>query len=339
MLHCLPPRVLLYMYGHLGKTLHTCYGIWMLYMYIYIHDGYMYMCRSYLSCSFLWESLVVCAVPSGACVHVSYTFILCVSIYNVYTYAYYSVFKVYMYMSTNSLSKQTYVLHVTNTPVSVCVSEHCTCRDNLATDGFYGLMIVLLSLVGFISVVWLQDQIRNGGGPQWLERDRIEVHRMERREAEDELNNLQAHLDEVERRARARQRAPERVEAAREVSLLWAERDKYLEKLQVIQSQRFDRKLEELRLRAMELSYDLGVGQKHYMMLLGSARHKYGKNLDSWREEHNLGAQGAGSNCPPPDWKKGLSREELAIMEVRDNLLDTNRQCAMYKMSNDVCIV
>ena len=199
----------------------------------------------------------------------------------------------------------------------VCVCEHCTCRDNLATDGFYGLMIVLLSLVGFISVVWLQDQIRNGGGPQWLEQDRIEVHRMERREAEDELNNLQAHLDEVERRARARQRAPERVEAAREVSLLWAERDKYLEKLQVIQRQRFDRKLEDLRLRAMELSYDLGVGKKHYMMLLGSARRKYSKNLDTWRKEHNLDAPDVGSNCPPPDWKKGLSREELAIMEVR----------------------
>lgn len=198
----------------------------------------------------------------------------------------------------------------------VCVCEHCTCRDNLATDGFYGLVIVLLSLVGFISVVWLQDQIRNGGGPQWLEQDRIEVHRMERRAAEDELNNLQAHLDEVERRARARQRAPERVEAAREVSLLWAERDKYLEKLQVIQRQRFDRKLEDLRLRAMELSYDLGVGQKHYMMLLGSARHKYSKNLDTWRKEHNLDAPDVGSNCPPPDWKKGLSREELAIMEV-----------------------
>lgn len=207
-------------------------------------------------------------------------------------------------------------------------------------------MIVLLSLVGFISVVWLQDQIRNGGGPQWLEQDRIEVHRMERREAEDELNNLQAHLDEVERRARARQRAPERVEAAREVSLVRAERDKYLKQLQVIQNQRFDRKLEELRLRAMELSYDLGMGQKHYMMLLRSARQKYAKNVDAWREEHILDAPGAEANCPPPEWKKGLSREELAIMEVCTTTVNGSSLVCLIqitvcnvKMSYDVCIV
>lgn len=211
------------------------------------------------------------------------------------------------------------------------------CRNNLATDGFYGLMIVLLSLLGFISVVWLQDQIRNGGGPQWLEQDRIEVHRIERREAEDELNNLQAHLDEVERRARARQNAPERVEAAREVSLVQAERNEYMTKLQAIQARRFDNKLEELRLREMELSYDLGVGQRHYMLILRRARNKYGKNLDAWKSEQithrllsyreEMGDDDAyppewvdgpdlPPDCPPPDWKKGLSRGELAIMEV-----------------------
>lgn len=222
----------------------------------------------------------------------------------------------------------------------------------MATDGFYGLVIVLLSLLGFISVVWLQDQIRNGGGPQWLEQDRIEVHRMERREAENELNNLQAHLDEVEQRARARQRAPERVEAAREVSLLRAERDKYLKQLQVIQSQRFDHKLEELRLRAMELSYDLGMGQKHYMMILISARQKYSKNLDTWRAEQitqrllsyreEVGDDSAmppeweddspdmpRPNSPPPDWKNGLTREELAIMEVCTDMM----QCTIYSVT------
>ena len=54
----------------------------------------------------------------------------------------------------------------------VCV---CVCvlllRDNLFMDGIYGLVVVFVSLVGFISLVWLKDQLGNGGGPPWLEND------------------------------------------------------------------------------------------------------------------------------------------------------------------------
>ena len=219
----------------------------------------------------------------------------------------------------------------------VCCIALCV-RDNLASDGFYGLVIVLLSLLGFISVVWLQDQIRNGGGPQWLEQDRIEVHHMERREAEDELNNLQAQLDEVERRERAWQRSPERVEAAREVSLVQSERENYTKQLQVVQKSRFDRKLEDLRLRQMELSYDLRAGQRHYMIMLRRTRNKYGTHMNSWRaawEQKRLlryreemrdnaacppdsySPPGLGSQFTPPhDWEQAFTREELAIMKV-----------------------
>ena len=199
-------------------------------------------------------------------------------------------------------------------------------------------MIVLLSLLGFISVVWLQDQIRNGGGPQWLEQDRIDVHHMERREAEDELNNLQAQLDEAERRERARRSAPERVEAAREVTLLQTEREKCMKQLQVVQKLRFNRKLEDLRLREMELSYDLGVAQRHYMIMLRRTRNKYATHMNAWkaaweqkrlsryREEmrDNAGYPSDSYSppdlghqfTPPPDWEKAFTGEELAIMKV-----------------------
>ncbi|KAL5467202.1 hypothetical protein EMCRGX_G031401 [Ephydatia muelleri] len=43
--------------------------------------------------------------------------------------------------------------------------------DNLFMDGIYGLVVVFVSLVGFISLVWLKDQLGNGGGPPWLEND------------------------------------------------------------------------------------------------------------------------------------------------------------------------
>ena len=209
-------------------------------------------------------------------------------------------------------------------------------RDNLATDGLYGLMIVAVSLIGFISVVWLQDQIRNGGGPQWLEDDRREINRMQRREAENHLHNLQLHLDEVDRRSRIRRNAPERVSAAKEVAEAQDLQMRCIKRLQEIQSKRFDRKLEDLRLRQMELAYDLGVNQREYMILLRDARHKVHKNVQMWKSDQMnerlmaYRAEVGDDNAFPPDWQdflsrgipppanwdQGLSREELAIMEV-----------------------
>lgn len=49
-------------------------------------------------------------------------------------------------------------------------------RDNLFMDGVYGLVVVFVSLVGFISLVWLKDQLGNGGGPPWLENDQQEIN-------------------------------------------------------------------------------------------------------------------------------------------------------------------
>ena len=228
-----------------------------------------------------------------------------------------------------------------NVDTSLCVCM-CVFSDNLASDGFYGLVIVLLALLGFISIVWLQDQIRNGGGPQWLEQDRIEVNRIERREAEDELNNLQAHLDENEELEAARQNSPERLEAAREVAELQEVRERYMKELQTVQAKRFDHKLKHLRTYEMELSYDLGVGVRHYTLLLRDARMKHGRNLDSWRELQRVSKYREEmndvtaippetyqpldllqDNPPPSDWGEELTDEEVYIMKVNTVIIYT----------------
>ncbi len=49
-------------------------------------------------------------------------------------------------------------------------------------DGVYGLLIVFVSLLGFISMVWLKDQLGNGGAPNWLARDQQEVAQLRQRE-------------------------------------------------------------------------------------------------------------------------------------------------------------
>lgn len=43
--------------------------------------------------------------------------------------------------------------------------------DNLATDAFRGCFVVTCTLLSFIGLVWLREQILHGGGPDWLERD------------------------------------------------------------------------------------------------------------------------------------------------------------------------
>ena len=229
-----------------------------------------------------------------------------------------------------------------------CVWMH---RENLASDGFYGLVIVLLSLLGFISVVWLQDQIRNGGGPQWLEQDRIEG---ERREAvardghrhqqadrpdfdEEEEDDQEEEEEEEELAAEAvlLQLSPRRREAARAVEEIQEKRSRYMKQLQEVQSRRFDQKLEHLRVRELELSYDLGAGQRHFMMVLQGARMKQGRRNEGWRERHRVrryreetGDEGATPpesykapdpipHTPPPsDWGEAFTPEEVTVMQV-----------------------
>ncbi|XP_067642851.1 E3 ubiquitin-protein ligase MARCHF6 [Eurosta solidaginis] len=43
--------------------------------------------------------------------------------------------------------------------------------DNLASDAFRGCFVVTCTLLSFIGLVWLREQILHGGGPDWLERD------------------------------------------------------------------------------------------------------------------------------------------------------------------------
>lgn len=43
--------------------------------------------------------------------------------------------------------------------------------ENLSSDVFHGCFVVTCTLVAFIGLVWLREQILHAGGPDWLERD------------------------------------------------------------------------------------------------------------------------------------------------------------------------
>ena len=44
-------------------------------------------------------------------------------------------------------------------------------RDNITTDILQGCAVVTLTLLAFIGLVWLREQIVHGGGPDWLDMD------------------------------------------------------------------------------------------------------------------------------------------------------------------------
>ena len=43
--------------------------------------------------------------------------------------------------------------------------------ENIASDILQGCAVVTLTLLAFIGLVWLREQILHGGGPEWLDMD------------------------------------------------------------------------------------------------------------------------------------------------------------------------
>ena len=43
--------------------------------------------------------------------------------------------------------------------------------ENITSDVFHGCFVVTCTLVAFIGLVWLREQILHAGGPDWLERE------------------------------------------------------------------------------------------------------------------------------------------------------------------------
>ena len=93
---------------------------------------------------------------------------------------------------------QTYIVYV------------LTHSNNLILDNIYGLLVVFLALVGFISLAWLRDQLLHGGAPAWLARDQRAVDQMRMREAHDSMDLLRIHLEQSSKRARERAKEPDR---------------------------------------------------------------------------------------------------------------------------------
>ena len=156
------------------------------------------------------------------------------------------------------------------------------CRDDIFLDCLHGLLVVLVSLLGFISIVWLKDQLGHGVGPNWLEEDRREVNRVAMREAQERVDLLRHHLEEAGARARERQKVPDRVAVAAELTNLHDLMNVETKKLSDLHHKRIGTKLDELWKKEMEILYDLQPSVLKSQDLLISARKKWYKGHSEW---------------------------------------------------------
>lgn len=47
--------------------------------------------------------------------------------------------------------------------------------ENISSDVFHGCFVVTCTLFAFIGLVWLREQILHAGGPDWLDRDNVQL--------------------------------------------------------------------------------------------------------------------------------------------------------------------
>ncbi|XP_012226741.1 E3 ubiquitin-protein ligase MARCHF6 [Linepithema humile] len=61
------------------------------------------------------------------------------------------------------------VVRIMSLPMDILSTE------NISSDVFHGCFVVTCTLFAFIGLVWLREQILHAGGPDWLERDNVQL--------------------------------------------------------------------------------------------------------------------------------------------------------------------
>ena len=76
--------------------------------------------------------------------------------------------------------------------------------ENILSDIFQGVFVVICSLCAFISLVWLREQILSGGGPDWLENNNNNNNNNGPRENNDahDLNQIRIRHNRIRARNR-----------------------------------------------------------------------------------------------------------------------------------------
>lgn len=210
-------------------------------------------------------------------------------------------------------------------------------RENLFLDDVYGLLIVFTSLLGFISMVWLKDQLGNGGGPNWLARDQREVNQLRMHEAQEQVNVLRHRLQQAGERARQRENAPERVAAATEILQLQNTLAVQTERLEEFEREKYESRLDELEQRKRRLiegvhSPDDSTGSETLSNLDRATPTFVTPRAPPTRADHSDTSEDRGplSESHDREWPS-----EWEGSEVRQELFSVNQELEALKKERD----
>ena len=98
-------------------------------------------------------------------------------------------------------------------------------RENIVLDSIFGLVIVVVSLLGFISLVWLKDQLSNGENPNWLIVDLENAKKVDLEEENRRMNLRNETISMAASFSRRNQNSHERQTLNRDMKFLEAKID------------------------------------------------------------------------------------------------------------------
>ena len=152
-------------------------------------------------------------------------------------------------------------------------------------DSILGLVIVTVALLGFISLVWLKDQLTGPACPNWLVQVKQAAQREKNENQQNQANQNRQQMVEAGRRARERQNEPERVGLAKEIHDLQKQIEVSLGAMEGMAVYKLDRAMTELRMKEMKLTYDLEMPMRRYLGLVKQAKLKHADAIELWRKK------------------------------------------------------
>ena len=147
-------------------------------------------------------------------------------------------------------------------------------RENWFIDCVYGIVLVIVTLVGFVGLVWLKDQVGGGKGPDWHENDQRLLQQARQQASRIRLQEMHDEMELSSEMSTHRTTHPTRLMLNRQNSDLKELIQSQVLILQQIMSKRFDVPLEEMQYREMELYHKLGIPQRRFEQLIKQVRER-----------------------------------------------------------------
>ena len=135
-------------------------------------------------------------------------------------------------------------------------------------------MLVIVTLVGFVGLVWLKDQVGGGKGPEWHENDQRLMQHARQQASRIRLQEMHDEMELSSEMSTHRTTHPNRLMLNRQNADLKELIQTQVLILQQILSKRFDVPLEEMQYREMELYHKLGTQQRRFEQLLKHVRER-----------------------------------------------------------------